>query len=307
MKIAFLFLVYDDINYDQLWQKFFSKSDQSKHSIYVHSKKTHTLSDFFTSKRTIENTETKWADISLVKAQNILLQEALKDEDNQRFVFVSDSCIPVKSFEYVYQRICSNKKSLFNHRKLEYPQRYTALKSIIGSKFVMKASQWCILNRKHAQQIINEVDERWYDIFSKVFAPDEIAYITTLNLILNNLKDEVEFDENKCYSTTFTNWGMDPDGISPEYKYEQPEINRVKTYNQIIENEILDIIKSKSFFARKFTKDCQVLTHYTNKNVNSLVPVNGFVCSRLSWYLDSILDSFDFFIKNRLTDDDNNL
>jgi len=37
-KIAFIFLIYNVINHEELWHMFFSNIDKSKYSIYIHYK-----------------------------------------------------------------------------------------------------------------------------------------------------------------------------------------------------------------------------------------------------------------------------
>lgn len=37
-KISFLFLIYDEINHEELWYNFFKDIDTSKYSIYIHYK-----------------------------------------------------------------------------------------------------------------------------------------------------------------------------------------------------------------------------------------------------------------------------
>ncbi len=131
---------------------------------------------------------------------------------------------------------------------------------------IQKASQWSILNRKHAEALsATECFENnyWYGIFSTAFAPDEIMYFT---LLRNTFPDnEFKITEDLCYASTFTNWGPMPPGkwnetnySMPEYKWERPEQNRVKTYNTIQRQEIEEIVESNSMFARKFNKNCTV-------------------------------------------------
>jgi hypothetical protein len=38
-KIAFLFLIYDIINLEELWNKFFLNVDKNKYTIYIHYKR----------------------------------------------------------------------------------------------------------------------------------------------------------------------------------------------------------------------------------------------------------------------------
>ena len=111
-KIAFLFLIYDILNLEELWNKFFLNVDKNKYTIYIHYKNNVTLK-YFEQYKLKNCIETKYADISLVCAQNILLEEALKDENNEHFIFLSNSCVPFKNFEFIYNKL-STYKSYFN-------------------------------------------------------------------------------------------------------------------------------------------------------------------------------------------------
>ena len=267
MKISFLFLVYDRIYNEQIWKEnFFDLLDESDYSIHIHHKPgQNRLGDYFRSHSIPNCIKTKWADISLVIAQTLLLKQALKDKDNHRFVFLSQSCIPVKNPKEVVDKLRKEERSIFNERPLEYIPRYENISRILSSCEIKKASQWCILNRKHAEIICNQFHkESWYGIFSNVFASDEIMYFTILNSMLN-LHREILTTNDLAYATTFTNWGPIPQGpgttgyVGPKYKYEKPKLNRVKEYSLISEKELIDIIKSDSLFARKFNIGCRVL------------------------------------------------
>tara|TARA_Y100000592_G_scaffold54689_1_gene86208 strand:- start:165 stop:1028 length:864 start_codon:yes stop_codon:yes gene_type:complete len=282
MKISFLFLVYDKIIYEDTWSDFFSQADKAKYSIHIHYKSKDSLGRF--KKYCLPDViETKWADISLVKAQNILLREALKDPENEKFIFVSQACVPVKKFDYIYECLSKNENSVFNERPLEYPPRYKKIKEIAPDYKISKASQWCILNRTHAKILSdkNKTDNRRnHRIFSSVFAPDEIYYLTMLKSL--GLDEKITITKDQTYSSTFDNWGPLPKWAAdlygykgPEYKYPKLDINRVKTYSEITRDEIDDIMKSPSFFARKFNKKCIIfpgrenLENYLKKHLTS--------------------------------------
>ena len=267
MKTAFLFLIYDEILHEELWHDhFFADASNSRYSIYVHHKpelefKTKNYKD----KVLPFCTETEWAKVSLLVAQNLLLNEALKDESNERFVFLSQSCIPVKTFDHVEDAIYQSSKSIFNERPKEFLRRYRIIETIFGDHQVYKASAWCILNKKHASLLAARdgfFSEQWMKNFSMVFAPDEVAYLSLLRR--EGLDQELEVTDDLTYATTFTNWGPHPkvDGwtgyVMPEYKYPRPTDNRVKDYEEISEEEITDLVKSDSLFARKFRKNCVV-------------------------------------------------
>ena len=87
-KIAFCFLIYDVINHEELWYRFFENVDKSKYSIYIHYKDATPLT-YFDNYKLETQIETEYADVSIV-AQNLLLEEARKDGD-QHFIFISNS------------------------------------------------------------------------------------------------------------------------------------------------------------------------------------------------------------------------
>jgi hypothetical protein len=225
--IAFCFLIYDEINHESLWHSFFSKVDASQYRIYIHYKINKPL-HYFESFKLKHCVETKWGDISLVKAQNLLLETSLQ-EDNTHFIFLSGACIPIKSFEFIQSQLKDH--SYFN----QCPQsqcfpRCDSLLQYMDRSCIQKSQQWCILNRTHATLMLTIV----MDTFS-IFAPDEHCYIITI--YINKLEHEII---NK--PITFTNW----DEGSP------------KMYHSITKEEANKLLNGPCFFARKFHKDCDL-------------------------------------------------
>ena len=236
-KLAFCFLIYDKINLEDLWKIFFDGVDKNKYNIYIHYKNDYPLKYF--DKYKLNNCiDTKYAHISLVKAQNVLLSEALKDKNNEHFIFVSNSCIPFKSFNHIYDDL-NNKYSYFNispHHKC-FP-RCNKTKLYINKKQIQKASQWCILNRKHANVMINNNDYlKWFDY--KKGIPDEHCYIT--KIYYDNLQNEII--NTRIIPTTFVNW-----------KYSRT--THPKTYNNININELKTLLYKNHYFGRKMTNKC---------------------------------------------------
>ena len=103
-KIAFCFLIYDTIHHEDLWKLFFDRVDPSKYSIYIHYKHNVPL-HYFDAYKLPHCIDTTYADCSIVHAQNVLLEHALREEDNQHFIFLSQSCIPLKHFNYIYHHL----------------------------------------------------------------------------------------------------------------------------------------------------------------------------------------------------------
>jgi hypothetical protein len=244
MKIAFLFLIYDTIWNEQIWYDFLSKVSTDQFSIYIHFKHDQKL-QFFENFKLKNCIATKYCDISIVHAHNMLIQEALKDTSNYKFINLSQACIPLKEFEYIYNQLVSNNNSYFHLAPEEqcFP-RCNSLFPKYRKEEIKKSSNWFILNREHAEFVIRgDVDN-----FSEVYCPEEHYFITSiLNQFENNLiltKDKPEM------ATTFANWS-DSDYFWASNSY-------LKTYYEIVEEELLYLWQSPCLFGRKFIKNCKV-------------------------------------------------
>lgn len=257
LKIAFIFLIYSTINHEELWHTFFKNVDKDKYNIYIHYKNDVKLK-YFDDYKINETVSTKYADISIVKAQNHMLQEALKDINNTHFMFLSGACIPLKSFTHIYNKLDSRFSYFHVADKEEcLPDCEDALK-YIDIKYLNKASQWCILNRKHAILIVNGANYykntycsrtlNYLVWFEKSYAPDELCYLTFLARIFNNkLENEIiatYYNYPPEYATTFANW----EGMNYEYVSDK----ELKNYIHISEKELVHLLRSRCFFGRKF-------------------------------------------------------
>ncbi len=235
-KIAFLFIIYDTIHHEDLWKLFFEGADPSAYSIYIHYKYNVPLG-WMEPYKLKTCVETSYGRISVVRAENLLLQTALEDPHNQHFIFLSNSCIPVKPFSQIQLNPCL---SYFNICKPQscFPRCYSLLTYLPKDK-IQKSSHWCILNRQHVIAVLEKDCTSWFEGF---FGADEHYYITML--YSKNLQEELcTTPDVQWGATTFCNW-MEPDGNSP------------KSYHSITEEELEKLMVSGSFFARKFRKTC---------------------------------------------------
>jgi hypothetical protein len=243
-KIAFCFLIYDTIHHEELWNLFFKNIDHCCYSIYIHYKHNVPL-QYFEAYKLTHCVDTIYADRSIVHAQNILLENALRDEDNQHFIFLSQSCIPLKHFNYIYRHL-DHTVSYFNQSPDSYRfPRCDSLLQYMDKEVIKKASQWCILNRKHSEIVLrNTVYLHWY---CDVYAPDEIYYLTTL--YFHKLQHELYTVLDVAIGgTTFVNWeGMD---------YLYPSQRGLKTYSSVSAEELSYLCHSTSLFGRKFVSEC---------------------------------------------------
>ncbi|KAG9160376.1 hypothetical protein Leryth_008783 [Lithospermum erythrorhizon] len=114
-----------------------------------------------------------WGRISMVDAEKRLLAYALKDTHNQHFVLLSDSCIPLRSFDFVYNYLMYTNVSFVDcfedpgpHGNGRYSER---MLPEVEKKDFRKGSQWFTLKRQHA--IIIMADSLYYSKFRDYCQP----------------------------------------------------------------------------------------------------------------------------------------
>jgi len=239
MKLAFLFLIYDNIIYEDLWNQFFLNINPELYTIYIHYKDNVPLK-FFEQYKIKECIPTKYADVSLIHAQNLLLREALRDSDNYKFIFISQSCIPLKPFHTIYTYLRADDMCHFS--KMYNSIRYT--NNNINYHPTHKAAQWFILNRNLASIFSNNNINDINTNYSNIFAPEEWYYLSYI--YEHGLDNDVVVHDDTT-STTFTNWGQ------RSYVYNRENTPKsLKTFRVIFVNELRHLIKSPHLFARKF-------------------------------------------------------
>jgi len=150
-KIAFMFLLYDTIQHQKLWDDFFSEDpNKERHNIYAHPKTITKKTPEWIKKNSIKTVPTGWCSEGLLRALCQMLKVALKDKSNKHFAFLSGTCIPLLSFNKTYQKISRiNKARLFYYKV-----------NLFGEKNDYYAYQWIILNRKVAKDLIRLVNPK---------------------------------------------------------------------------------------------------------------------------------------------------
>ncbi|CAH8391781.1 unnamed protein product [Eruca vesicaria subsp. sativa] len=168
-KIAFLFLTHGTLPFEKLWDEFF-KGHEGKFSIYIHTSKEGTvhISRHFYD-REIHSDEATWGRTSMVDAEKRLLVSALEDPDNQHFVLLSESCIPLHTFDYTYRYLLNSNVSFIESfvdpgphgtgRHMEH-----MLPEVTKEDF-RKGAQWFTMKRQHA--VIMMADSLYYSKFRK--------------------------------------------------------------------------------------------------------------------------------------------
>lgn len=256
-KIAFCFICIDDLNKTKIWEKFF-EGNMDRCNIYIHSKNRNDITENFTKKYQIQkHFHTAWGDI--YGAIQALYTKALENDD-YKFVLVSESNIPVKSFDYVYDYLTKNNKSYIAYQPhlaknenekgtlLQQYNRYvkngerctTFLNNLDISHWYFN-NTWHLLNKKHAKLIA--YDRKIIKYFKGCFAYDENypLYILSLNKELNNIENiNVHYVDWKN-RVTRKNGGFSP-----------------KTFDKIMKTDIIEWLKPDYLFARKFAKTSDI-------------------------------------------------
>ena len=176
-KVALLFLTINNHNKPKIWEKFLKGNKYF--NIYCHPKEAKKVSNSFLKDNIVDNLrKTSWEHLVLAYYQ--LLKSAYCDKENYKFVFVSDSCIPVKKPEKVYKALLSTKKSLVdtNHRlnKWDLQKRYSPYKKIleklgIKKDNLVKHTGWFCLNRRDSKLILSKYSI--IKVFNEMPAGDE--------------------------------------------------------------------------------------------------------------------------------------
>jgi hypothetical protein len=243
-KIAFCFLIYDTINHEELWNLFFKNVDKNKYSIYIHYKY-NTPIKYFEQYKLSNCIETKYCDISIVHAHNLLFNYAYLDGCD-KIISLSQSCIPFKNFDYIYNFLTKDDFGHFNITPQSqcFP-RCDSLLKYYNITTIQKSSKWFILNRNICKIIIN--NENINKEYKTIYCPEEHYFI--MQVFKHQLQNEIVTTPNLANdATTFTNWeGMD-------YKY--PSRLGLKNYSFITDDELIYLMNSKCLFGRKFNKEC---------------------------------------------------
>ncbi|KAK6921717.1 Glycosyl transferase, family 14 [Dillenia turbinata] len=161
-KVAFMFLTKGPVSLAPLWEKFF-KGYEGLFSIYIHSNPSYNGSepeDSVFYGRRIPSKEVKWGNVNMVEAERRLLANALLDHSNQRFVLLSESCIPLFNFNFTYTYLMKSRKTFVEAYDLPGPvgrgRYHPKMGPLIKLDQWRKGSQWFQIDRKLALEIISD-------------------------------------------------------------------------------------------------------------------------------------------------------
>ena len=243
MKLALCFLIIEEIECESVWVEWL-KGNEDKVLIFIHSKyKFKPKTDFFrTQSHIVETVPTSWAGYGIVEATLKLFENAFDfTEENMRLILISETTVPVKKFEYIYNFLWNDTRSFIYDITHEgrFPLYLNVAKALRQS-CVVKHSQWIILNRRHAQILLG-ASSTIETVYSKIVVPDESWALTFLNYLNES--------EDVCINsiTTYVNWELKKD----MHPYTFSEIPMDLFKNILLEPSYL--------FARKFVSDSKII------------------------------------------------
>ena len=269
-QIAFLFLILDNPNFPKIWDSYF-RGHKDKFNIYIHSKQTEKT--LWKSKNIIEKIqETSWGHI--VSAYIELFREAYKNPNNMKFLTISESDIPIKSFDTFYDDCISDKRSWIKFLKIKnYNWKERINKQPNQNKpkhFIKHLARFC-LNREHVGELLQKSKEKQLEFFYKMQVGDE--FFLSVLYPINNVRDfavvyddwdyiehekqKIKNEKRKCYEIQ-EKTGKD---MSQELKILQNKFNNIaKSPKTIVdvEDDLEKIKKCKSYFYRKFSKNSNI-------------------------------------------------
>ncbi|XP_009148352.1 glycosyltransferase BC10-like [Brassica rapa] len=207
-KVAFMFLTRGPLPMLPLWEKFF-RGNEKYLSVYVHTPPGYDMnvssgSAFYD--RQIPSQKVEWGSPLLTDAEKRLLANALLDFSNERFILLSESCVPVYNFSTVYSYLINSAYSFVD--SYDEPTRYgrgrysRKMLPDIKLHHWRKGSQWFEVNRKLAIYIIS--DSKYYSLFKQFCRPacypDEHYIPTFLNMFHGSV--------NANRSVTWVDWSI---------------------------------------------------------------------------------------------------
>lgn len=283
-KVAFLFLLRGDINQPQIWSEYFNRETYGKTSFYVHSKEVRHLRTRWLYDNLIRDIRpTGWGYI--VDAYFSLFRTAMSNPDNEKFVIISESCLPIHGFrdfkhfldngDYRESYVHFMRPTTYDQRaRIETQEGYHHLEP-----FTKHYARMC-LSRYHVEKLLSQ-PRTAIEFFIRMHVGDEFF------LTLLHAREGEDFFVNK--TITYDNWEDVHEEIrhvkerirqlEHEMKYRRTyelegEINHLKhyiediaknpkTYNEVNGRDIHNAFRSGAFFWRKFPDTIRMLQHYS--------------------------------------------
>lgn len=140
-------------------------------------------------------------------AQQALLQEALLDPTNYKFVFLSESCLPLHNLDKIHEILTANDKTYMSFCKPWWEPSNIRTIWRLEEKNRSVNQHWVILNRRHAelltvdQEIISIISS--YPIDGQAWSSSALSVFGVLDEVENRMTTYVKFDPQSSRSLEF--------------------------------------------------------------------------------------------------------
>ena len=199
MKIIYCFLTYQHLTRIDIWNEYFKHQSIEDYAVYIHPKFLFDTSYYHFPIHIIKNRiETKSkTDISIVRATLQLFREAYENEIyGTHFVFLTQSCMPLYTFEehkQIFSHIHQSLISCIQGNKIErHSSLSPLLKKYIPSHLFYKQQPNMMLIREDVEWFIrNDFTKH----FARMECPDEHYFINIIIYMYQKkcLKQQIHF------------------------------------------------------------------------------------------------------------------
>jgi len=257
VKVAFVFMIYSDLNFAKLWEEYFRAANPGSFKVLVHAsepeKAGQTLTPFFKERLVTGVPEGNWCHFS--KTQLALIRIAFADEAATHIAWLSGDAVPLQRMEAI-----------------SVPLAVPQIRSFFCVDHVSwaRAEMWTILARPHALTI-TENEKLLFDLYKRYEAcEDEAIFYEPLRLLGANEDALVD----RC--VMWTSWDRSTNlnfyqNTSHLLDVGSEMFGRSKfhpaTFKRVPLKGMTDLLGSKRdfFFARKFAAGCEVEEKGQNK------------------------------------------
>ena len=269
MSIAFLLLTYEEHIQSENIKNFLINGN-----IYVHPKYPDKINSYLKDYIIEDLFETDWGNINIVQAEINLLKESFKNENNEWFILMSDTCYPMINYNQLLSKLNNINLSCFN---------VTAF-FIVDNIKIYKTSQFWILKRIDVEIILKHYN-KYIDFFNKEHntiqynngVPDETFFLT---ILMNECKNYMFYNNN----TTFVRKINLINNLHPF------TINKLTYYD-------IELVK-KSYFIRKVSNTFSDNIYQNNINL-VIIYLDKIINKEIEKYVDdNIIDIIVFYSDN---------
>ena len=118
-RIAILVVIVESLPHEDIWRSWMSQGDDSKceyqAELFIHAKHPEKLRSAWARERLIRSSlKPEWNSPEVVRAMLALLSESLKDTQCGRFIFATESCIPIQRLDIAGGMLFNEDKSWLN-------------------------------------------------------------------------------------------------------------------------------------------------------------------------------------------------